>query len=106
MVCFMYRVLLCMCTLTFGNGLDFYSINVLVSHLYFDFFLLGRVRSESCNLARINLVGANEDLCNFNLCAYASGEKCEEIDNPEPKLSIPDFVSQPWKESIFSSSML
>ena len=93
-----------MCTLTFGYGFDFYSINVLVSHLYFDFFLLGRVRSESCNLARVNLVGANEDLCNFNLCAYASGEKCEEIDGADS--SVPDFVSQPWKESIYSSSML
>ena len=70
--------LLCTHTLTFSYGLDFYSINMLICHLYFDFFLLGRVRSESSNLAGVNLVGTNEDPCNLYLCVYACREKCED----------------------------
>ena len=70
-------------TLTFSYGLDFYSINMLICHLYFDFFLLGRVRSESSNLAGVNLVGANEDPCNLYLCVYACREKCKKLGRPE-----------------------
>ena len=68
-------------TLTFGYSLDFYSINMLSCHLYFDFFLLGRVRSESSNLAGVNLVGVNEDLCNFYLYVYMHIERNVRIRN-------------------------